>query len=196
MSRYKITDQHGINFVTLTVVDWVDAFVRKQYKDILIESLAFCQKEKGLVIFAYVIMSSHVHMVLRASATTPLSDILRDFKKFTAKRILQEIEQGGYESRKEWLLHRFAFRAKASAGDRDYQFWQAGNHPIEIYNPHVAAQKIAYIHNNPLKEGWVAAPEHYLYSSASNYVNNEGILDVTTIELPMNWVGYVPIVGI
>ena len=87
MSRYKITDQHGLNFLTLTVVDWVDVFIRKSYKDILIESLQFCQKKKGLAVYAYVIMSSHVHLIAEATGEIPLSDILRDFKKYTAQKI-------------------------------------------------------------------------------------------------------------
>ncbi|MBP8238854.1 MAG: transposase, partial [Saprospiraceae bacterium] len=90
MSRYKILDQHGINFVTLTVVDWVDVFIRKRYKDIVIESLKHCQKEKGLVVYACVIMSSHIHLIAEAKGSIPLSDILRDFKKFTSKTILRE----------------------------------------------------------------------------------------------------------
>ena len=67
MSRYKILDQHGLNFVTCTVVDWVDVFIRKAYKDIIIESVDYCQKEKGLRVYAYVIMSSHLHLIVEAT---------------------------------------------------------------------------------------------------------------------------------
>lgn len=66
MSRYKILDQHGLNFLTLTVVDWVDVFIRKRYKDIIIDSLQYCQKEKNLLVYAYVIMSSHIHLITEA----------------------------------------------------------------------------------------------------------------------------------
>jgi putative transposase len=192
MSNYKILDQHGLNFVTLTVVDWMDVFIRKSYRDIIIESLRYCQREKGLVVCAYVIMSSHVHLIIEARGCIPLSDILRDFKKFTASTILKEIEYGGYESRKEWLLQRFAYRARVVPGNRTYQFWQSDNHPIMLYTMPVIAQKIGYIHNNPVVEGWVEQPEEYLYSSASNYATGRGLLDVAVVELPMSWVGYVP----
>lgn len=191
MSRYKITDQHGLNFLTLTVVDWVDVFIRKSYKDVILNSLRYCQQEKGLVVFAYVIMSSHVHLIAKAAGTIPLSDILRDFKKFTAKQILYEIEHGA-ESRKEWMLHRFAYRGHNAPGNRQYQFWQSDNHPIELYTLPVIAQKIDYIHLNPVKEAWVEQAEHYLYSSASNYMADSGLLDVAVIDLPMTWVGYIP----
>jgi REP element-mobilizing transposase RayT len=192
MSRYKILDQHGLNFVTCTVVDWVDVFTRKTYKDIIINSLDYCQKEKGLRVYAYVIMSNHLHLIIEATRPeTPLSDILRDFKKFTAKRILHEIEHGGYESRREWMLHRFAYRGHQAPGKREHQFWQSDNHPIDLYTLPVIAQKIGYIHLNPVKEGWVAEAEHYLYSSASNYAFGTGLLDVAVVDLPMSWVGYV-----
>ncbi len=193
MSRFKILDQHGLNFVTLTVVDWVDLFIRKQYKDILIESLRFCQKEKGLILYAYVIMSSHLHLIAEASSTISLSDILRDFKKFTAKGILSEIENGGYESRREWLLHKFSFHGSKNTGNRNYQIWTADNHPVQLFSLPVIAQKINYIHNNPVMEGWVELPEHYVYSSASNYVTGKGVLDVVEVDFPASWEGFLPV---
>jgi REP element-mobilizing transposase RayT len=193
MSKYKIKEQESLYFVTLTVVDWVDVFIRKTYKDIILDSLRYCQREKGLMICAYVIMSSHIHIVIQATGETHLSDILRDFKKFTAKQILYAIEYGGYESRKEWLLHRFAFRGKNAESKRKYQFWQADNHPIILYSMPVIAQKITYIHENPVKEGWVTKAEEYTYSSASNYMNESGVLDITVIDFPINWIGYVNI---
>ena len=192
MGGYKIHQQDGFYFVTLTIVDWVDVLIRKRYKDIIIESLDYCQREKGLTVHAFVIMSSHLHMVVKASEGLRLSDILRDFKKYTARRILDEIIDGGIESRREWLLHRFAFRGKEK-GNRQFQFWQSGNHPIVLYSLPVAAQKVNYIHLNPVKEGWVTKAEEYTYSSASNYAVGSGILAVTLIEFPANWDGYVGI---
>ncbi|GJM35877.1 MAG: transposase [Saprospiraceae bacterium] len=191
MNRYKILDQYGLNFLTLTVVDWVAVFIRKSYKDIIIESLKYCQKEKELVICAYVIMSNHIHLVVQANGSIPLTDIMRDFKKYTATQILHAIEHGGYESRREWMLHRFRYRGPQVPGNRKHQFWQSDNHPIILYSLPVIAQKIDYIHNNPVVEGWVEQPEHYTYSSASNYVFDKGLLDVTVIDLPMSWVGYI-----
>ncbi|TAE45957.1 MAG: transposase [Bacteroidetes bacterium] len=183
MSRYKIWDQHGLNFVTLTVNDWTDVFIRKQYKDILLDSLRFCQAEKGLVICAYVVMSSHVHLAVAASGSLTLSDILRDFKKFTSRRILQEIQTGGYESRKEWIMERFVCRDNEKADSQLHQFWKPDNHPIALFTQPVIAQKIDYIHENPVKEGWVERAEHYLYSSASNYATGSGLLNVTLLDV-------------
>ncbi len=193
-TRYKIKNQFGLNFITITVVNWVDIFIRKAYKDIIVDSLRYCQREKGLVVYAYVIMSSHVHLVVKANGQIPLVDILRDFKKFTAKKILAEIKEGKnkeYESRREWLLHRFRYRARTAPGNRQHQFWQSDNHPIFLVSTPVIAQKVDYIHNNPVVEGWVDQPEHFIYSSASNYVYGKGILEVEVMDLPVSWIGYI-----
>lgn len=176
----------------MTIIDWVDVFIRKRYKDIIIESLAYCQANKGLLVFGYVIMSSHLHLIVRATNDNKLSDVLRDFKKYTAKQLLHEIEHGGYESRREWLLHRFAYRG-SEKGNRQYQLWQSDNHPIVLYSLPVIAQKLDYIHANPVKEGWVSAAPDYLYSSASNYAYDKGVLAVTLIDFPVSWVGYVQV---
>lgn len=190
MSRYKIRDPHGLYFLTLTVVDWVDVFIRKRYKDIVVESLRYCQKEKGLEIAAWVIMSSHIHLIARAKDEQTLSEVLRDFKKFTTRQILHEIEHGGTESRREWMLHRFAYRGNAAPGNRQYQFWQSDNHPVEVFTLPFAIQKLQYIHANPVEEGWVAESADYPYSSASNYFHEIGLLDVAVIDLPLSMVGY------
>jgi putative transposase len=190
MSRYKIVGQDRLHFVTLTVVDWVDVFIRKRYKDIIIESLQYCQANKGLQVFGYVIMSSHLHLIVRTEDDNALSDVLRDFKKYTAKQILHQIEHGGYESRREWLLHRFAYRGSEKS-NRQYQFWQSDNHPIVLYSLPVIVQKVDYIHANPVKEGWVKNAAEFTYSSASNYTTGMGVLEVTVIDFPTSWIGYV-----
>ncbi len=190
MGRYRIRDQHGLNFLTLTIVDWVDVFTRRSYKDIAIDYLRYSQYHKHLQIFAYVIMSNHVHLVAKADGDIPLTDILRDFKKFTANRILKKIKNRRVESRTEWFLERFA-KAGEQQNNRRLQFWQVGYHPIELYSLPVIAQKVGYIHNNPVVAGWVDEPHHYPYSSASNYVDGKGLLDVDVIEFSTSWIGYV-----
>lgn len=156
MSRYKIHDQQGLYFLTLTVVGWIDVFSRAKYKHIILDSLRYCQKEKGLNVYAYVIMSNHIHLIASAEEGYELSNILRDFKKFTAKQILKRI-QNGTESRKEWLMYLFRFFAKGNARNREYQFWQADNHPMELYSPSMIEQKLAYVHNNPVHAEVVCA---------------------------------------
>ena len=99
---YHIVEQDRLHYVTLQVVEWVDIFSRQKYRDIIVENLNYCIKNKGLVINAWVIMSNHAHLLLR-SETSNLSGTLRDFKSFTSKLILNEIESSK-ESRKDWIL--------------------------------------------------------------------------------------------
>lgn len=180
---YQISDQTKAHFITATVVDWVDVFSRKIYKDIVIDSLDFCIKNKGMILYGYVIMTNHVHMIIQ-SENGKLSDLIRDFKKFTARNILDKIEEGP-ESRQDWMLKRFEFACRSHSRNEKYQFWQYGSHPEEIFTEKFMWQKLDYIHQNPVRAGIVAQPEHYLYSSASNYVINRGLLKIEKIDYPI-----------
>lgn len=174
---YKIRDQEGIYYLTFTVVNWIDVFTRKRYKDILIDSLIFCQKGKGLKIYAFVIMSNHVHCVLSCKENK-LSDVIRDFKTHTSKQILKSIKDEVGESRRDWMLEQFKDKGLDNKRNKKYQFWKQDNRPIELYSNYFIEQKIEYIHNNPVKSGIVEKPEEYIYSSAKNYCKEEGLLDI------------------
>ncbi len=100
---YRIYDQHGCYFITCTVDQWVDVFTKREYVDILLDSLRYCQKNKGLLIYGWVIMTNHLHLIV-GTERDKLSDIIRDFKKFTATKIVEAIETNPKESRKKWLL--------------------------------------------------------------------------------------------
>jgi putative transposase len=132
MSKYRIYEQQGLNFLTLTIVGWIDIFSRQRYRDIVIESLKYCQQHKGLHIYAYVIMSNHIHLVAQTEGHE-LSEVLRDFKKFTANGILKAIQQEP-ESRREWLLHMFKYFANVQTDNRHHQIWQPDNHPIALWS--------------------------------------------------------------
>ena len=181
---FKIYDQTKIHFITATVVDWVDVFSRKAYKDLIIESLEFCIKNKGMILYGYVIMTNHIHLVLQ-SKDGKLSDLVRDFKKFTAKSILRAIEENEFESRKDWMLKRFEFACKSHSRNEKYQFWQYGSHPEEIYTEKFLWSKLNYVHLNPVRAGFVEEPSHYLYSSASNYINNVGLIEIEKVDNPI-----------
>ena len=164
MSETRKTEPGRLYFVTMTVVGWIDVFNRKEYLDELMQNLKFCQEKKGLSIYCYVIMSSHIHMIA-SSESVPLSYILRDFKSYTADKLFEMIENNQHESRRDWMKYLFGFFGKGIGQDR--QFWEHGNFPIELYSPKVIAQKVEYIHNNPVKANIVEHPEHYIYSSAN-----------------------------
>ncbi|MBL7762206.1 MAG: transposase, partial [Chitinophagaceae bacterium] len=95
---YKIRNQAAAHFITFAVVEWIDVFTRKDYRDIVLESIKYCQAKKGLILHAWCIMSNHLHLVVAAKENY-LSDVLRDFKKFTSKQIMNAIEENKHESR-------------------------------------------------------------------------------------------------
>jgi putative transposase len=165
MSRRYKTYEGGLFFVTLTVVGWIDVFTRREYCDCLVQNLKYCQEKKGLQLYAYCIMSSHVHLVA-AAETGLLNFLLRDFKSYTAKQLLQQIADNPQESRKEWLLFLFRHFAKNKANTLN-QFWQHHNHPIDLTSHTMIDQKVEYIHRNPVVTGLVNEPQDYSYSSAN-----------------------------
>ncbi|PSR55413.1 transposase [Adhaeribacter arboris] len=166
MSRAYKTYEGGLFFVTLTVVGWIDVFIRREYCDCLIQNLKYCQEKKGLQLYAYCIMSSHVHLIAAAKIGT-LSDILRDFKSYTAKQLLQLIQDNPQESRKEWLLYLFQHFARKNNHNIEFQFWQHHNHPIDLSSNELIEQKLSYIHQNPVNAGLVNEAQDYFYSSAN-----------------------------
>lgn len=175
---YQIRDQHGIYFITCTVVDWVDVFTRKIYRDIVIDSLNYCCCNKGLSIFAYVIMSNHIHLIIRSDAGH-LSDTLRDFKRFTAVNIINAIQQQP-ESRREWILHRFSWNGGQNLRNTTNQFWFQDNRPEQIYSHPFFMQKLNYIHENPVRAGIVDKAEDFVYSSARTIIlNKKGLVPIT-----------------
>ena len=180
---YVIRDQTLPHFVTATVVDWIDVFTRKSYRDCVVESMKYCIENKSMIVYGYVIMSNHIHLVVQ-SDVGELSNLLRDFKKFTAKNILEKI-QTEPESRREWMLERFTLATESHSRNKKYQFWQYGNHPEEVYSNKFMWSKLDYIHMNPVRAGIVNKASQYIYSSASNYVFDEGLLAITKADNPI-----------
>ena len=130
--------------------------------------------------YAYVIMSNHIHLIIQAEDNN-LSDILRDFKKFTSRSILKMIQTES-ESRREWILDRFKNAINSHHRNKNFQFWKYGNHAEEIYSEKFLWSKIDYIHFNPVRAGIVNKAQDYIYSSASNYIIGKGILDVELVD--------------
>lgn len=177
MSRnYKFHNPEGIYFVSFAVVDWLDVFTRTEYKEIVLESLEYCQKNKGMEIFAWCIMTNHMHLVFRSVEDRTPEQLLGDFKRFTSKKIVKSILENPKESRKEFLLQKFKEAAEKSSNVLNHQFWRHDNRPIELWSNKVIDEKIDYIHQNPVVEGLVFRPEDYKFSSAIDYSGQKGIL--------------------
>ncbi|MDH5367172.1 MAG: transposase [Cyclobacteriaceae bacterium] len=143
---YKIRDQQAIHFITFAVVEWVDVFSRQDYAEMVVDSLKFCQEKKGLNIHAWVIMSNHLHLLVSAKPDNKLSDILRDFKKFTSSRIIKAIEGNKKESRRNWMLWIFKSARERNKRNENYQFWRQENHPVECFYSEILESKKRYIH--------------------------------------------------
>lgn len=112
-----------------------------------------------------------------------LSDVLGDFKRFTSKEIVKSIENNKKESRREWMLEIFSEAGNKNSRNKNFQFWQQDNQPQELYSSAFILQKMNYIHNNPVEAGIVEKQEHYLYSSARDYVFAKkcGLLDLVFV---------------
>jgi hypothetical protein len=165
--KYK-TEEGTLYYVTLTIVGWMDVFTRKEYVYDLMKNIKYCQANKGLDLYAYVIMSNHIHLIAQSN-DVPLNILLGNFKSYTSKQLIALIDSNSQESRKEWMMRMFGYYGKGNSQNEEYQFWQNGNHPVGLWSPSVIKQKIDYLHNNPVKQGIVAKPEDYLYSSANEF---------------------------
>lgn len=178
MSRnYKFHNPEGLYFVSFAVVYWLDVFTRNEYKNLLLESLTFCQQEKGMEIIAWCIMTNHVHLVFRSVNGEKPENLLGDFKRFTSNAIVKAIKENPKESRKEFLLHQFKKAAESVSNVKHHQFWRHDNKPIELWSNAVIKEKIDYIHQNPVEAGLVYKPEDYVYSSARDYAGEQGLLE-------------------
>ncbi len=182
MSRnYKFHDQEMPYFISFATVYWLDVFIRPYYKNILVDSMNYCVKEKGLIVYAWVIMTSHVHMII-GTKKEKMQDIVRDLKKYTSKAIINAIQDNPKESRKEWMVRMFEKAGTKNSNNKKYQFWQQHNHPIELSDNKLIDQKLDYLHDNPIKEGFVNEAHEYKYSSAIDYSGGRGMVDVELID--------------
>ena len=171
-SRYKIYDQNRPYFVTCSIVNWMPLFASPAVVQLVVDSLKFLQKEKQLLIYAFVIMENHLHLI---ASSIQLGKDLAAFKSFTARKIIDHLKAKKATS----VLRLLNFYKLKHKKDRDYQVWQEGSHPQLILNEAMMVQKIQYIHNNPVKRGYIDAPEHWRYSSARNYADLPSVLEIS-----------------
>ena len=168
-SRYHARQPETAYFVTSTIVAWLPVFTTAARCDILVSAFEHCRAHKGLRISAWVILDNHFHAILAAPG---LPRVLADFKRHTARRIIGQLET----ERCEWLLDRLRYFRAAHKAESEHQVWQEGFHPQAIVRDEMMVQKREYLHQNPVKRGLVAAPEHWRYSSAHEWA--EGAMPV------------------
>ncbi|MEO9805187.1 MAG: transposase [Reichenbachiella sp.] len=179
--RYQIHDQQATYFLTFTVVEWIDVFSRPEYRDVVVDSLNYCSKEKGLRLNAWVIMTNHIHLVAKCKPAFGISGFIRDFKKFTNKKIIEQIGLV-HESRREWLLDKFSFEARRTGRAKNFKLWKDDNHAILIDNSIDIWEKINYVHENPVQARWVDHVADYVYSSAGDYAGKKGLVLLDLVD--------------
>ena len=180
--KYKVHDQDSPYFVTFAVEGWIDVFTRPIYKVLIVASLRYCQREKGLTIYAWCLMTNHIHLIIGRNGSETIGDIIRDFKKYTSVHVCRAIANNDSESRKKWMLKIFAEAASRSRKHEKYKFWEDEYHPVELYSNAGVNGKLDYIHENPVKEGIVEKAEEYVYSSARDYYGMKGLIEITYLD--------------
>lgn len=180
--KYKFRNPEALHFVSFAVVGWIDLFIRDEYRQILLDSWIFCMEKKGLEIVGWVIMSSHVHMIVGTHGEK-LENIFRDMKKHTSKQLREAITNNPKESRQEWMLAYMKAIGKRNKHNAGFQLWRQDNHPIELIDPVTTWQKLDYIHNNPVEAGLVDFPEEWKYSSARDYYDEKrkGLIEINRL---------------
>ena len=168
MKRYKVYPENtSIYFCTCTIIEWQCVFKEERYLKIITESLDYCRKRKGLFLFGLVIMPNHIHLMVSTREGFELPDIIRDFKRHTATKITGLLEQDN-----EKLLL-YIFRKAGQKQGTKIKIWQDDYHPIAILSDKWFHEKMNYMHNNPVRKGFVTNPEDWKYSSARNWILGE-----------------------
>ena len=180
--KYKFHDHQKLHFVSFATVNWIDVFTRRVYCDIVVGSLKYCIENKGLELYGWCIMPSHVHLII-GTENGNLSHIIRDLKRHTSKLLLKTISENMHESRREWMMWMFGRAGKRNTNNEQYQFWQQNNHPIELSTAEMFDQRLDYLHYNPVESGAVRNPPGYLYSNAIDYYTDEkGLLPIAGLS--------------
>lgn len=179
MSRkYKFHDNDKLYFISFAVVYWIDFFIREEYYQELIKSWEFSIEKKGLQIYGWCIMTSHVHMIIGTTGNK-LDEIVGEMKSYTSVQFKKIIKEHPQESRKEWMMWMFERAGKRNSNNIAWQFWQQHNKPIEIKDQEMLDKTLQYIHDNPVVAGFVTKPEDWKYSSARDFCGIKGLVKLT-----------------
>ncbi|MGH9432890.1 MAG: REP-associated tyrosine transposase [Terriglobia bacterium] len=181
MERYRIHADAAVYFLTYSIVEWLPVFVSEESCKIVTDSLSFCHDAKRLRVNAYVVMPTHLHLIVFDADwdVERLRRTLADFRKFTGRRLSDYCAGHAPRCFQETL------QAQAVA-DRERRFWQPSRHAEAIREERFWRQKIEYLHNNPCRKGLVCSPERWRFSSAAWYISG-GIHSVDAPVTPIAW---------
>lgn len=170
-SRYKIYEATHPYFVTCTILHWLPLFTKKESVQIVIDCLKFLQGKDNLKLYAYVILENHLHLVVQSD---DIEKSMKSFKQYTAKALLDLLKKENVKT----LLDQLRFYKKAHHKATEYQVWEEGYQPKLIQTEEMMVSKINYIHQNPVKRGYVDEAVHWRYSSARDYEGMEGLIEI------------------
>ncbi len=146
-------------------------FMHSAFTHIISEALSYMQQENKVRLNAYVIMPNHIQLIAEHEQ---LPDLLARFKSFTARSIIDHLK----EHKRQRYLSLLKKRKLKHHRDSEYQVWQEGLHPKQLFTAEMFEQKLNYIHFNPVKAGFVDKPRDWRYSSARNYAGEEGVIPI------------------
>jgi Transposase and inactivated derivatives len=182
--QYKFRNANAIYFSTSTVVGWIDVFTRDIYRNILLDSIRFSQQNKGMQIHGWVLMTNHLHLIFSCTEPHKPAAVLKEIKSYTAMKIIDAIVNHPQESRKHWMLNEFEKYGEQNRSTHRFQFWQHRKSPIQLENAAMYVSRLNYVHSNPVKAGFVAEPQEWLYSSAADYCRSrqQGPLSISFLN--------------
>jgi putative transposase len=182
-TKYRFTKTEGIYFITSTVIGWLDVFTRDIYRDIVLDSIRFCQQNQGLAVHAWVLMTNHLHMICSFQGKQEPALVLKNMKSFTAVKLIDAIVNNPKESRREYMLGLFESEGRKSSSNFRFKVWQHENHPVLLDKDSIFTQKLNYLHWNPVTAGFVTEPWFWKYSSAIDYLTEDkGLLNLVMLE--------------
>ncbi len=152
------------DFITITCLEWKPVLAEDNFKDIIVSSLRFLSKENRVIVYGFVIMTNHFHLIWQIHGDHIRENVQRDFLKFTSQQILKHLRNASSPLQNELLV---------GAKDRTHQVWERNSLSVPLWSIEVMWQKLDYIHNNPVRAGLCNYPEEYKYSSAGFYLKNE-----------------------
>jgi REP element-mobilizing transposase RayT len=184
MTFHSIHDPTHLYFVTASVVEWIPLFKYPKYTEVILSSLSWMQKEKRLLLFAFVIMPTHAHLLIKPQNQT-IGETVQQFGSFTAHEILKKVREDG---KTDWLK---TFEQEKRDPRHKHSIWQ-DIQAKNIFSMEVLEQKVEYIHQNPIRKDWKLATDRadYIYSSAGYYdYGRKPIIEIADIN---EWLASTP----
>jgi putative transposase len=183
-SEHIFPEKQTCYFLTFNTVDWVDVFIRPVYKQIVVHSLNHFIDHKGLSVYAWCLMTNHLHLLAQAKENCVIAEIEKEFKSFTTRKILEAIDTEP-AVRKKWMLDRFENFSNMLGMIKKFQVWQTCSSPnlLDVKKKEMLLEYVDHIHNNPVRDRIVDTSCDYLYSSARDYSGMQGLVNISKLSM-------------